>query len=239
MYVSPVDNWVPVGGPMAGPTAGPMACQADALAGGVDPFALSGILAAMLDEIDYGLVVLDHEATILLANQLARDELARGTWIGETGNRLSGCGQGGAALDGQALNQAVRGRRSLISLGSRADTLNLSFVPLLSQGGAAVRHPMSPATLVAFGKRTVCELLTLRMYGDLHGLSGAENQLLPAISCGLSADAIARQQHVAVSTVRSQLHSIRTKTGVNSVRALMARLMKLPPVRPALKNAAP
>ena len=60
---------------------------------------------------------------------------------------------------------------------------------------------------------------------------------MPAISRGLSAEAIARQQCVAVTTVRTQLGSIREKTGARSLRTLMARLTSLPPIRPSLKQS--
>ena len=232
MYGSSLENWGLIAGAQKSP------------AWNADPFALSGLLASMLDEIDYGLVVLAQDATILLANQLARDELAREKWVRQTGKRLDGCecdsyGGGDAALIEHALQDALRGRRSLISLGGRTHSLALSFVPIQVPCDPALPYSKCPAALVVFGKQAVCEKLTLRMFGDIHGLSGAENQLLPAISCGLSAHAIAQQQHVAVSTVRSQLHSIRAKTGVKSVRTLMARLITLPPVRPLLKSATP
>lgn len=197
-----------------------------------DRYAFSGLLASMLDAIDYGLMVLGRDATILLANQLACDEIGREKWVRQTGERIDGCDTRSATLIGRALREAQRARRSLISLGHAEDTLALSFVPLRVPGVQPGRHAVRPAVLVVFGKRAVCETLTLRMYGDLHGLSGAETQLLPGISRGLSAEEIAGQHHVAVSTVRSQLGSIRAKTGVKSMRSLVACLVTLPPIRP-------
>ena len=192
----------------------------------------------MLDEIDYGLAVLDQDAGILLANQLAQDELAREKWVRQTGGRFDGCSGADSAKIDQALRDVQSARRSLIALGGRNESLTLSFVPLPLPDDAAASETSRPASLIVFGKREMCETLTLHMFGNLHGLSGAENQLLPAISRGLGAKAMAEQRHVAVSTVRSQLGSIRAKTGVSSVRALMACLTTLPPVRPALRTGA-
>ena len=203
-----------------------------------DPFFMPGLLASMLDEIDYGLVVLDGAAAILFANHLARQELARAYWVQQTGHRFEACDETGALKIDRAMCDIARAQRSLISLDGEAGSLALSFVPLTCAGTAAAPQTAGQGALVAFSKRAACEVLTLRMFGEMHGLSIAENELLPAISCGLSVETIALQQHVAVSTVRSQVYSIRAKTGSTSLRTLMARLITLPPIRPALKTVA-
>ena len=120
----------------------------------------------------------------------------------------------------------------LVVLGADGE-LALSFVPLNSGLRSAAEIPEAPLALLIFGKRDACEALTLQQYGQLHGLTGAEQALLPAISRGLGVEAIAQQQCVALSTVRTQLGSIREKTGVTSLRMLMARLNNLPPLRPS------
>lgn len=225
-YDPPVAHW-------AGLSGAPFA-----VAAGSEPFSMPAMLANMLDEIDYGLVVVDCDATILFANHLARQELVRAHWVQQTGLRLDACDEAGALKIDRAMQDIARTRRSLISLDGGGGSLALSFVPLACAAGAASRQANGQGALVAFSKRAACESLTLRLFGEMHGLSSAENELLPAISRGLSVENIALQQHVAVSTVRSQVYSIRAKTGCSSVRALMARLITLPPIRPALKTAA-
>lgn len=195
------------------------------------------LLERLLDEVDYGIVLLGPRAQILLANQLARSELAREKWLRQSGECLTGAGAEATHQILHALRAAQAGRRCLISLQAKGAGMALSFVPLPGQRPAQDGDPQTPLALVSFGKRKVCEPLTLRMFGTLHKLSAAENKLLPAVSGGLSAEDIASRQGVAISTIRSQLSSIRTKTGTRSVRALMARLITLPPVRPALKRA--
>jgi DNA-binding CsgD family transcriptional regulator len=194
----------------------------------------AALLLRMLDEIDYGLIVLGAEAQILHANQLARLELNGERFIRLRQDRLApSSARHGATLE-TALAKAGRGQRSLVTLSGGADGgLTLSIVPLGSSASSAAQTADAPSALVILGKRDACEALTLQQYGQLHKLTGAEQALLPAISRGLGVEAIAQQQCVALSTVRTQLGSIREKTGVTSLRMLMARLNNLPPLRPS------
>ena len=195
------------------------------------------IFVAMLDEIDYGLIVLGADAQILFANQLARLELGGERFVRRRQDRLAASSARHGAKIEAALSNIRRGQRSLLTLSGTDGELALSFIPLKSSEQAVADVLDTTAALVVFGKRDACEALTLQQYGHIHGLTAAEQALMPAISRGLSADAIAQQQCVAVSTVRTQLGSIREKTGANSLRALMARLTSLPPIRPAFKQA--
>lgn len=192
----------------------------------------AGILVGLLDEIDYGLIVLGADARILFANQLARQELGGERFLRRRlGKLAASAARHGAKMDA-ALADIGRGRRSLVALSCSDGELALSFVPLNARAPSIESAPDAPFALVVLGKRDACEALTLQHYGQIHGLTGAEQALLPAIMRGLSVEAIAQQQRVALCTVRTQLGSIREKTGAASLRVLMARLTSLPPIRP-------
>lgn len=195
------------------------------------------LLVSMLDEIDYGLVVLDADARMLLANQLARQELGGERFVRLRQDKFAPSLARHASKLEAALGSARRGRRSLVTLGGADGELALSFVPLNSGVRSAAQMPDTALALVIFGRRDACEALTLQQYGHLYGLTGAEQALLPAIIRGLSVEAIAQQQCVSLSTVRTQLGSIRGKTGAKSLRSLAARLTSLPPIRPSFKQA--
>lgn len=208
--------------------AGSAASAADRTGGGD---LQTAVLLGMLDEIDYGLMVVGADRQILLANQLARLELGGERCVRRRQDKLAASSaRHGAKLEA-ALESVRRGQRSLVTLGGSDGELALSFVPLSSSAQTAD----APLALVMLGKRDACEALTLQHYGQLHGLTGAEQALLPAIIRGLSVEAIAQQQCVALSTVRTQLGSIREKTGATSLRMLMARLTSLPPIRASHK----
>lgn len=197
----------------------------------------SALLVSMLDEIDYGLAVVGADAQILLANQLARLELATERFVRRRQDKLAPVSARHGAKIEEALGNVRRGLRSLVTFSAADAELALSFVPLDSGAQAAAQSADAPLALVMFGRRDACEALTLHQYGRLHGLTGAEQALLPAIIRGLSVEAIAQQQCVSLSTVRTQLGSIRGKTGAKSLRSLTARLTSLPPIRPTYKQA--
>ena len=197
----------------------------------------TALLVSVLDQVDYGLMVLGADAQILFANQLARLELGGERFVRWRQDRLAACTTRHGAKIEAALTNLRRGQRSLLTLSGTDGELALSFVPLKSAAQSAAQMPDAPLALVILGKREACEALTLQQYGRLHGLTPAEQGLLPAISRGLSAEAIAQQQCVAVTTVRTQLGSIREKTGASSLRTLMARLTTLPPIRPAFMQS--
>lgn len=196
------------------------------------------LLVSMLDEIDYGMAVVGADGRILLANELAQLEFGANRFVRRRQDRFTpSLAQHAAQMD-IALENARRGQRSLLVLGDDDEHLALSIVPLASCGQSVAQLPDTPLALVIFGRRDACQALTLLHFGRLHGLTGAEQALLPAIIRGLSVEAIARQQYVSVTTVRTQLGSIRAKTGVKSLRALAARLASLPPIRPMFKLAS-
>jgi DNA-binding CsgD family transcriptional regulator len=197
----------------------------------------SAVFAGVLDEIDYGLLVLGADAQILFANQLARQELGGEQFVRRRQDKLAPSSARQGPKIEAALGNVRRGLRSLVTLGGADGELALSFVPLNSDMQSAAQLPGVPLALVIFGRRDACEALTLQHFGHLHGLTGAEQALLPAIIRGLSVEAIAQQQCVSLSTVRTQLGSIRGKTGAKSLRSLTARLTSLPPIRPSFKQA--
>src|SRR5512140_1543778 len=89
----------------------------------------AALLLRMLDEIDYGLIVLGAEAQILHANQLARLELNAERFIRLRQDRLApSSARHGARLEA-ALAKAGRGERSLVTLSGADGGLALSIVP--------------------------------------------------------------------------------------------------------------
>jgi DNA-binding CsgD family transcriptional regulator len=91
------------------------------------------------------------------------------------------------------------------------------------------------AVLLVFGKRQMCESLSVQYFAQNHGLTLAEAQVLRALCGGDAPGEVAARQGVAMSTVRSQLGSIRAKTGAGSLRDLVHQVAVLPPVLSALR----
>lgn len=199
-----------------------------------EPNLRTPILLRLLDEIDYGVVLMDPEGAIHHANHLARHELASGRIL---------CNEDGflAAADPLQTCQlrtlalrALQGHRSLAEIGSGEHSITLAFVPLASPYETDL-----PTVLVLFGKRQVCEGITMSFYARSCGLTAAEETVLKGLCDGLDVDAIARNHGVAESTVRTQVRILRTKTRSNSIRQLIRKVSTLPPVVPAVRGAFP
>jgi DNA-binding CsgD family transcriptional regulator len=71
-----------------------------------------------------------------------------------------------------------------------------------------------------------------------HGLTLAETRVLEALSEGLQPSDIAARFGVGLSTVRSQIGSIRAKTRSDSIGALVRQVAVLPPLVGALRGMA-
>jgi DNA-binding CsgD family transcriptional regulator len=194
------------------------------------------LLLSVLDEIDHGVILINDRRSICYTNHLARHELDTRRAICISAQTLT------VALPGQeeqlerALGSAFRGHRSMVELGLGKTTLALALVPLnrtVEQGPRASAH-----VLALCGKRQVHESLTLQFFARARKLSAAEVNVLEGLCSGLKPEDIARQNGVCLSTVRSQIASMRQKTGAKSIRELMDRVSALPPMVPALRRTA-
>lgn len=201
----------------------------------VAPDALaSALLLRVLDEVDYGLVVIDAQGQVRHANHLARHEMASGrvivlharTLLGRTGELTAQLQQG--------QEQAMRGQRRLLQLKHADHELSVAFVPL--------NHPLefgAPSVLMLFSRQNACDNLALRMYARAQNLSPSEETVLVALCRGRSIPEIAQAHGVAESTVRSQIKALREKTGCSSIRNMLQRVHRLPPIVPALRAVVP
>jgi DNA-binding CsgD family transcriptional regulator len=192
------------------------------------------LLLRVLDEVDYGLLVIDAQGHIRHANHLARHEMATGRLIVSHAHALLGRSTDLTAKIQVALEHALRGQRRLVLLKQGEQELSLAFVPL--------SHPLefdAPSVLVLLSRQNACENLALRMYARAQNLSPSEESVLIALCRGLAIPDIAREHGVAESTVRSQIKALREKTGCSSIRNMMQRVHSLPPMVPALRVISP
>lgn len=188
----------------------------------------------VIDEIDYGILVVNAQAEVLQANHLARHELLTGHWLASVNNRLTGRSTRLCEQIEHGLEQAFRGQRTLVFLdGSRGDT-PVAFIPL--------SHPLEtdpPTVLVLLTRQSAGDNLAVRMYARAQRLSPSEESVMIGLCRGLEVSDIARENGVAPSTVRSQVKSLREKTGCLSIRRLIQRIHSLPPLVSALRIVAP
>ena len=192
-------------------------------------------LAATLDEIDYGMLLLTDAVQAIHVNHAARAELDATHPLQLLGRELRARRPQDVLPLADALHAAARrGLRKLLTLGDGAQRISVSVVPLSLPDGAA----SEPVTLVMLGKRQVCEVLSAQGFAQSHGLTAAEARVLAGLCRGTPPTEIAAQLGVAISTVRTQIGNIRLKTGAESIRALVQQVAVLPPMMGVLRGAA-
>jgi DNA-binding CsgD family transcriptional regulator len=181
----------------------------------------------VLDELDYGLIVADPEGRVQHANQLGRQELARARFLRDERDVISGHTPASNAEIQRGIRAAARGRRQLLEFRQGDDTLPVACVPLSQplDGEAS-------SVLLMLGRQRGTQNLSLTFFARAHGLTPAEEAVLRALCGGAQVDDIAASHGVCISTVRTQIRSLRDKTGASSIRELVQRLAALPPVVP-------
>ena len=191
-------------------------------------------LAATLDEIDYGMLLLTDETQVMHINHSARAELDAAHPLQLLGRELRAGRPQDVLPLADALHAAARRRlRKLLTLGDGAQRVSVSVVPLALPDDSG-----SPVTLVMLGKRRVCEALSVQGFAGSHGLTLTETRVLAALCCGTLPTEIAAQAGVKIATVRTQIGTIRQKTGAQSIRALVQQVAVLPPLMGVLRGVA-
>jgi len=191
-------------------------------------------LAAVFDEIDYGLILLSADGHVVHLNQAARVELDGTHPLQLQGTEIRARRTQDDPALADAMDAARRGLRRMLALGGPKQVANVAVVPLAGPCGAGT----GTATLLILGKREVCEALSVEGFARCHRLTGAETRVLIELCRGAPPGEIASELGVAVSTVRTQIGNLRLKTGAASIRALVRQVAVLPPLVSVLRHAA-
>jgi DNA-binding CsgD family transcriptional regulator len=191
----------------------------------LDGAAAGAGLALIMDELAHGVLVASAKGQLLHANQAARHELARRQMLSLQDGHLHTTDDRQSRILVQALARADNGLRSLIALRGATGRLSIAVVPLRGQAPRA-----TAAIALILSRASVCDALMLCFFARSHGLTPAEEQVLSILCQGYSAPEVAQQLNVAVSTVRSHVRSLCTKTHANGVRALVGQVAVLPPL---------
>ena len=191
-------------------------------------------MVRMLDEIDYGMLLIGANSRVLYSNHAARQALHGPHALTLQDGVLRPRRPQDVAPLGEVLAAAARGRRSLVMLGLEDTRTSICVVPLSgpADGGEGA------STLLMLGRREMCPALSVRGYAREVALTPTETRVLEMLCEGFLPAEIATRQDVALSTVRTQIGSIRAKTGAASIRELVRQVARLPPLVGALRGAA-
>jgi DNA-binding CsgD family transcriptional regulator len=185
------------------------------------------VLTCMLDVVDYGILLVGADSSVSFANRAARLELDASHPLQLDRHKLTVRLQQDAAPLREALDAALgRGLQRLLTLGQGAQTrVSVAILPADGAGAAA-----STDAIVVLGKRSVCGELSADAFARQHRLTPAELKVLKLLCAGHHATDIAKLQGVALTTIRTQISSVRDKTGAASIGALVRCVARLPPL---------
>ena len=190
------------------------------------PWPVEPLIAILLDELDYGVMLLRDGVQVVHLNHAARTEVSLGRSVDIVDGQL----RARRSVDAQALGDALvaaaqRGLRRLVTLGAEADRIAVSLIPIGSPSPGVSR-----LTIAVFGRRRLCERMSVQWFARAHSLTPAESTVLELLCDGLDPRDIAHANSVGMATVRTQVNSIRGKTGAPSIRGLIQQMAMLPPM---------
>jgi DNA-binding CsgD family transcriptional regulator len=193
--------------------------------------ALRVMLERALDMLDCALLIVDEEGTVQYRNRVA--------------TALLDGAHGGLVVEGGTLTAKGRKLRETLAhaLALACAELEPSGICLPHPGQSPERWLRMVVSPIYFGAGSGrCAAIWIlntaapalpgeEMLGALFGLSRAEARLALGLLMGRSAAEQARHAGVGLATVRSQLHSIFCKTGVQRQAQLVALLSRVPVIQ--------
>jgi DNA-binding CsgD family transcriptional regulator len=186
--------------------------------------ASAGLLSLLMDELACAIMVVTHEGQVVQSNSAARTGLAHSRLLKTSGVVWLLLEPDQATAMQQAFARAAAGVRSLLTLTGDAAPLTLAVIPLAGQTTEPVRVGL------VFARASVHEPMMLGFFARSHGLTPTEEQVLAYLCQGDKASDIAAHMKVAVSTIRTHVRNLCTKTRSCGIRELVNRVAVLPPI---------
>jgi DNA-binding CsgD family transcriptional regulator len=199
---------------------------------------LAGWLAAIVDEIDYPVLLVNSQLDVLHANRTADAELGDDHPLQVDGRRL----RARSAHDALALRDSIdsafqRGLRKLLPLsGGGENGAWLSVLPLRGPATDDGADTSAQVVMLVMSKRRMWQPLSVQSFSRMLRLTDAETSVLQGLCDGMQPHEVADRHNVAVSTVRTQINSLRGKMGAGSICEVVRRVAMLPPILGVLRS---
>lgn len=185
---------------------------------------VSRLLEETLQELDFGLLLLDQDGRIMFENAAAGAMLDRGSAVYRC--RGSVCAR--EPLQAVSLRLAIDRALFRPTAKAQADATSSPLIPLGTAGAA----PQLLAAVSAVGEAAAVYLFegsgvadrTIAAMARWHGLSPVETQLVAMLAAGNGVPEIAQGAAIKEDTVRTYLKNVFRKTGARS-QADLIRLM--------------
>jgi DNA-binding CsgD family transcriptional regulator len=187
-----------------------------------EPSAAVTIAKLVLEDLDVPVLVVTTELRIAMANRAALQQLGKDSPLRLVDGHIqvhshpSGSGDLRAAV----VAAAGHGHQKLIVLkAATGNELPVAVVPLAGVASTVV---------LLLGRSALCPELSLVGYAKAVGLTPSETNVLHELCRGATPEQIAIARGVKLSTVRTQIDRLRTKTDSADIREVMRKIGRLP-----------
>lgn len=186
-------------------------------------------LVALLDELSFGVAVVDLRRHLLYASRIATARLLGRGRLQLVGGVIEAATREDTDVLEQAIEHTRSGRRSYIALGWGGSATDIAVLPLPAWD--------VPAAALVFEKSQEESGLGLYFFARAHNLTPAEERLLTLLCEGGDVLAAAERDGCAVNTARTHVRGLLKKTGQPTLRALVGRVGNLPAVGTRVSSA--
>lgn len=194
-----------------------------------DGAVIQGWLRGLLNDVGFGIAIFNERLELCFLNERARMAF-QACGIADQMDTTAVAGDRRSPLFQDFCRNArlaSEGHRRLILLGDGAHQFAAAFSPLYLDDTAA-----GSGVLVTTERRRLCEASSLWAFARSQGLTSAEMRVLEELMAGHEPKNIAQRLDVSVTTIRTHIKSLLNKTDSGSMRGLLLRIAKLPPIRP-------
>jgi DNA-binding CsgD family transcriptional regulator len=181
------------------------------------------LLKIVFEDLAEGVAVVSVEGRLIFANAQAKKIISILYPKCKQGVDICADDAESKALKKALHKVAIKKKRNLLEINAFDEPTLVLLSPLMASGKGLV--------LVTFGTPVSMALGGLKAFASLYNLTMAELGVLEKFARGVKPAQIAALHHVALSTINTQLASIRSKTETSSALELTAKLMKIPVTR--------
>lgn len=186
-----------------------------------------GIMQTTVEALSPALVLLDAQGTVVFANGRAEQLLKASDRLRLVAGRLVVEGLQQARLD--ALLKASSTGESILGISRPAGKPNIWLIRVpMSLGENAPPDARRPTVALMIHDSAAIDMIDLDGFAKVHGLTPAEARLMSLLLEHTSLPPVSQALGVSIHTVRSQLRTIREKTGARRQAELVRMLMSWP-----------
>lgn len=190
------------------------------------------MLLSVIDEFDYGVILLTSQGDLVVANDMARWHLAQASVFLLRNGRPVPAEPRDERRWRAMLMLTTKDGRSLDFFGIAPSILTVAVSPV----GYRARAGMVANVLVTFGKQSVCQQISLTAFAQSRGLTSTEARVLESLAQGYTPQETAKEHGVAISTIRTHVRQVLSKTGCTCLRDLLCQVSRLPPIRSKIRS---